>query len=128
MTLCKHCHLEIKQIVDPWGYTSHQGHEYPWYHVSASDNDSDGHYITDCPDDSGEEAELEILCDKCEKRPATHEGREVVYQEMGFKQYGAIQLCEHCDPERGGADDDDRKLQEWKDGERSIGGKYRGQS
>ena len=43
--------------------------------------------------------EPETLCEKCEKRLATHEGREVVYQEMGFKQYGAIQLCDRCDPD-----------------------------
>lgn len=37
-------------------------------------------------------------CGKCEKRPATHEGREVIAEEMGHKQYGTINLCDHCDP------------------------------
>jgi hypothetical protein len=126
MTLCKNCHLEIKQITDPWGDTSHAGIEYPWYHVEATDN-ADGQYIEECPDDSGEVAEPEILCDKCEERPATHEGQELINSEMGFKQYGTIQLCDHCDPQRGREDADDRKLQEWKDGERAIAGRYRGE-
>ena len=102
MEKCKHCHLEIKQIVDPWGYTSHTNaagkrFEYGWYHVAATDNYCDGEYITYCGDEYGEDAEPEVLCDKCEERPATHEGREVVYEEMGFKQYGTIQLCDQCD-------------------------------
>lgn len=101
--MCKHCNLEIKQITDPWGHTSHTNaagkrFEYEWYHVAATDNDSDGRYITACPDDSGEEAEPLVLCEKCEKRPATHEGQEVIAEEMGHKQYGTINLCDHCDP------------------------------
>jgi hypothetical protein len=75
MTNCKHCHLEIKQIRDPWDRTSYTNtagkrFEYGWYHVAATDNDCDGHYIYACPDDNGEDAEPEILCDKCEERPA----------------------------------------------------------
>ena len=97
MTLCKHCGLEIAQIVDPWGHTSHKGVEHGWYHVKATD-DAEGHYVENCPDEDydGEVAEPGNICDKCEERLGTIEGSEVVYEEMGFKQYGTIWLCEKC--------------------------------
>lgn len=68
-------------------------------------------------------------CDICSERIATHEGSELINSEMGFKQYGAIQLCDHCDSERDAREErDERHIQEWKDGERPINGRYRGQS
>lgn len=39
------------------------------------------------------------LCDRCEERPQTHEGRGIVAEEMGFRQYGTVKLCDKCDPE-----------------------------
>ena len=70
----------------------------------------------DCTESTGHPCrgcEQKPLCDRCETRPATHEGTEVVNQEMGFKQYGTIRLCDHCDP--GERDDSDRMYDEWRD-------------
>ena len=67
MTLCKHCHLEIRQIVDPWGHTSYRGRPYEWYHVAATEN-NDGQPVYDCPDGSGERAERAVP--RCQARIA----------------------------------------------------------
>ena len=37
-----------------------------------------------------------VMCDVCGKRPATQKGLEVVAEEMGHKQYGEIDICDHC--------------------------------
>ena len=68
------------------------------------------------------------LCDVCEERPATCDGVELVNSEMGFKQYGNIKLCDKCADGRNPQEiRAERHLQEWKDGERAINGRYRGE-
>lgn len=39
--ICKHCHLAIAPILDPWGG------QHGFHHVAATDN-SDGKYATSC--------------------------------------------------------------------------------
>jgi hypothetical protein len=49
---CLHCDEPIGQIVDPWGHTSHNGHEYGWMH-HMDDGPDAYHY---CGDEYGTEA------------------------------------------------------------------------
>lgn len=60
--VCRNCGKPIEKILDPWGYSSHQGLEYGWHHPHLTD-ESDGEYRMWClesemfDDAEGDEAE-----------------------------------------------------------------------
>ncbi|HLJ88808.1 MAG TPA: hypothetical protein VKZ53_18460 [Candidatus Angelobacter sp.] len=53
VSTCRHCGLEIEQLVDSCGYTRLKGRPYGWHHVAATEN-ADGQYALECADRENE--------------------------------------------------------------------------